>query len=378
MKNLLAAGLGILLAALLLVGGEYTAREMLARRGLSTYPLLLNNGTGDSTPAFQQNWGRTLVVSYLDPLLGFAHDPASNPLLRKGPAGFVRYPARIPGAPRIVALGGSTTDPLTPLYLNADDADPHDPYNWPRELQLLLRKRGQDAEIYNGGVAGYTSSQELLKLLRDVVHLGPDLVIAVNGINDIGNLHRMPGHPLQHKYSGLVLEHALAPAPPWLMPNAVSLAGTLFAPARRSVTGVSYGPEDDRSPETVWHDNCLAARALAEAFGMRYVVYLQPTLGVGGYSPSAREAERLAGHKPHYVPQMHAFYEGASALAASMPFCTDLSDAFARWAGGDVYLDARHYNHAGTRLLAGAILDDLVARGLLPPAAPGKATEDPQ
>ena len=72
---------------------------------------------------------------------------------------------------KIVVLGGSTTE--AELYANYITS-------WP---EFLAQKR-DDIIIYNGGVAGFTSVQECLKLLRDVIHINPDLVISYSGVND--------------------------------------------------------------------------------------------------------------------------------------------------------------------------------------------------
>lgn len=72
---------------------------------------------------------------------------------------------------RIVVLGGSTTD--AGMYGKAITS-------WP---EYLARKR-DDVVIYNGGASGFISAEECLKMLRDVVHIKPDLVISYSGIND--------------------------------------------------------------------------------------------------------------------------------------------------------------------------------------------------
>lgn len=73
---------------------------------------------------------------------------------------------------RIFILGGLTTDgALFPFK------------SW---LQFLLDKiGGKNVTIFNGGVVGYTSTQELIKLLRDVLFLKPDMVIVYDGFNDM-------------------------------------------------------------------------------------------------------------------------------------------------------------------------------------------------
>ena len=365
MKNLLALLIGLVLAGSVLVGAEYASRAVLAAHGDATYPLLYDAAAKRTAAAYQQGWGKSLVVSYLDPLLGFGHDPTSHPLLSTQYPGFVHYPSHAPGAMRIVALGGSTTDALTPLYLDAHDAVPDDPYNWPREMQRDLWGRGIDAEVFNGGVAGYFSGQQVLKLLRDVSKLQPDLILSLDGINDIGQLHRLRDHTLVHKYSASILDAVAHPRPPRVMPNSFALAALLLKGDKRPVKGVGFGLLDPGPPERIWSDNCGLADTLSHAFGARYVDYLQPTMGIGRYSGSKREAEALGRKGKGYHGQLVSYYKGARARAADMPYCTDLTGVFDEWDAGEVYLDARHYNLAGTRHIAEAIVRDLDRRGLL-------------
>ena len=75
---------------------------------------------------------------------------------------------------RIVVLGGSTSDCGYNTAVT----------NWTEWLEIILRESGCSVEVLAGGIQGYASSQELLKLIRDVLILRPDLVISFSGIND--------------------------------------------------------------------------------------------------------------------------------------------------------------------------------------------------
>ena len=125
--NLAASGIGIFAAMLILMGIEYLSSVILERSGRDALPFMFNFQSSENDPlAMQQEWGQDLVVSYTDPHLGYAHDPKSSPILGDVP-GFVRYgpsPEREDSLLRIFALGGSTTDALTPLFLDDAAADP--------------------------------------------------------------------------------------------------------------------------------------------------------------------------------------------------------------------------------------------------------------
>lgn len=92
---------------------------------------------------------------------------------------------------KIAVLGGSTTD------------DGYDTRNWAR---ILYEKWPDDAiTIYNGGTSGYTSTQELIKLERDILPLKPDLVIVYDGFND---LCENPAYPFAVPYLQSIFDFA--------------------------------------------------------------------------------------------------------------------------------------------------------------------------
>lgn len=74
----------------------------------------------------------------------------------------------------IMVVGGSTTDPL---YEGIN--------SWSFYLQEVIDNNGIAARVVNVAECGYTSSQELLVLLRDGLAVNPDVVISYSGWNDV-------------------------------------------------------------------------------------------------------------------------------------------------------------------------------------------------
>src|SRR5262245_21678741 len=72
--------------------------------------------------------------------------------------------------PIILAMGGSTTDAVQSNQ------------SWPEELSKLLAEKGISATVVNGGTGGYSTNQELLKLVRDGVEFDPDIIISYSGV----------------------------------------------------------------------------------------------------------------------------------------------------------------------------------------------------
>ena len=78
----------------------------------------------------------------------------------------------------VLTLGGSTTDPLAVEYAGLEGT-------WPDHLGEILKSRGININLLNAGVAGATSSQELLRLTTIMHERNIDLAISYSGINEV-------------------------------------------------------------------------------------------------------------------------------------------------------------------------------------------------
>jgi hypothetical protein len=90
--------------------------------------------------------------------------------------------------PFIVCLGGSTTDPFLPRL----KIDLEKNYSivangtWSEELSRMMEKEKIKGTVFCGGTSCYNVFDDLLKLLRDVLEIKPDIVISYGGVNDLG------------------------------------------------------------------------------------------------------------------------------------------------------------------------------------------------
>src|SRR5262249_27994290 len=139
----------------------------------------------------------------LDPHLAFTYGKNSPKLAAVRQKytwldGFVVYgdPSKGLQRPIILTLGGSTT------------AGVQFPNSWPEQLARMLKERNIPGTVINGAIGGYTSSQELLKLIRDGLEFQPNIVITLNGVNDALN-YGLPGHLMVQPYQENVMKVAI-------------------------------------------------------------------------------------------------------------------------------------------------------------------------
>lgn len=276
----------------------------------------------------------------LDPLLGFAYSMEDLPVSvsEKKIPGFVIIDDENDvdrEKLKIVTLGGSTTSP----YFE---------HNWPKAFKTLLDKQGIASIIYNGGVNGYSTNQELLKFIRDVLPLKPDIVISLNGINDLGFIHSIRKHPMIHPYSNFVLKSILK-------------KGIISKQKDDAVNNINLGPSIESTPVQQWERNLRIVNSLAVEFSIKYMSFLQPTLGIGGYKSNEKEGKMLQEYidnmNPRYLQEVENFYIGARKKTEKYSYMKDIVDIFA--GKENLYYNARHPNAKGYSIIANKIFNTL-------------------
>jgi lysophospholipase L1-like esterase len=297
---------------------------------------------------------------------------------------------------RIVTLGGSTTDPLGDRFSGRNGT-------WPDHLGTLAEARGQPVEIANAAVGGFSSAQELLRLLSVTAFHPVDLVIALNGINEIyleqnglyadddnlmasdiflNNVHR--GRRAIIDYDG----RTFVPCGLGVCFNSrlwqalESGIDQVFSGFRRrdpsSAEAVLLDPDTlarlDRAADQ-WSRNVDSAHAVAAVNGAAYLVFLQPTMGLDrsraeivaaieqapADDPLRSFADDLLGSA--YVERLGALYERLRERCAARTFCVDLSRPEHLPSTAEFYTDPRHPNSQGNARIAALIADHLDAVG---------------
>ena len=254
-------------------------------------------------------------LNCLDPMLGYSRK------YEDGRYGFKIY-GEDTAKKRIVAVGGSTTAHGT--YLTE---------SWPR---FLHEKMGLwDTCVYNGGISGYDSSQELLKLIRDCLPLKPSLVLSYSGYNDLVQTlpnHRRNGHP----YISLYMQDVMK---------------TIVEKDGKEIM-LGMGEESMESAAQIWINNQKMMRAVCKAFGVEYMGILQPCLAcVGeGYVFSETEKKRIAVEVSGNIEACRSFYDEIKQADVFSDWLLDGKDIFS--GATDVFYDICHIKEKGNEMIA--------------------------
>ncbi len=278
---------------------------------------------------------------YYDPVCGFNVYTETE-----GLQGFCVFgDADSPSALRIVTMGGSTTDAF--LY----------PFrSWSEFLHVLLEERGVENVVFCGGVAGYRSSEELFKIIRDGIGLAPRLVLNFSGSNDLSVFD----YPYINGYMRTVCA---------FLEQQRDRLDTRFG---MNVFGVSWGrggvktdaPPSEEAYDSFWLQNQRMIHAVCEAFGIRQLTFYQPNLCNGKKLTEFERAyilnacywgpDRMTPEQT--IRRAVAFRERVRRAAQQESWLVDLSGIFDR---EEVYLDRLHVNETGNRLIAEHMLAEM-------------------
>lgn len=273
-------------------------------------------------------------IGTLDAYLSAVSPRGDYPFYR---AGYLLWPnprRAESAAIRLLSIGNSTS-----LWPDAD---------WSRKLAALLCEGGLEIGLFHGAGKGNTSSQELIRVIRDAPAIRADAIVSLSGICDIGHLLNSKNYPFAHKYLRRILR---------------------FAAAAGLAQEITYGYPDPISPAESWCRNQRLARAAAQELGIPILVLLQPVQGYGRYEMNAEEQALFdekarvllrAIDKP-YGQCVTEFYDEVREIMARTPAAydhvVDFTDVFADCP--DAYRDHRHQSPRGVAHLAERMLPHL-------------------
>ena len=355
-------GLAVVSAAIFLAAAEGAVRLWDALRG--------------NAPGVQSDPVETLYARH--PYLPIALRPGSdyrdndtsgriNALGLRGPE---RTAARPPGAFRVICVGGSTT-------FGAGIAG--DEKTYPARLEARLREAnpGLEIEVWNAGVPGYTTAENVIYLGLRLIDFEPDIVVLYEGYNDF-KPNRHPGFVSDYSHWR---DRAVTPRRPpleWLR-----LVAKGRALAARWFTDPNSEVRDPASGQTLRRYDTVGEEGLA-AFRRNLRTMVRTASGAGARAVLAtyphpcteenlRARPELFTYLPGYLPTLtfagvrdafDRYNEAVRAVAAEEgAILADAARAIPPDA--DFFVDHVHFNARGADLFA-----EVVAGAILPAIRP--------
>lgn len=222
----------------------------------------------------------------------------------------------------ILTLGGSTTD-----YSMSELK------SWPYYLQKEHEKNGISCRVINGGIGGYYSAQEMLKLIRDGLYLEPNIVISYSGINDALGVYCDTRYPMISNY----------------LKNTVN-----NLPVTNKKIG--FGMEKQITRYKNWERNIRTMYAVCKEFDSKFYSFLQPYIFSGAYVFDQREKILFAEmHSLEEQDSVRKFYDEAKKGIGMYPYMHDFTQIFDGLSG--IYYDSAHCNEEGNQIIAKRIYE---------------------
>ena len=315
------------------------------------------------------------------PFLSVVHDHNDQCEIKGGKAsgGFVYYDTDEGSATdglTILTMGGSTTDGF---YQHFSDGN-----TYPYLLERRCIEERVGCRVINGGVGGYGSEQELIKLVSEGAVLPEDIdvVVVLDGINDIPGYNGTSAHSQTfYPYFDHILldvfftqRWLLRGKPkPWFfgfLPNLRSaieyVVGPKSLPDYTEAVYPALGERPTRISDNIdmWRHDATMMKGVADAMGARFYIFVQPTMGLKGVQsepPSDSHDESLFRTlTSDYIATINETYDGIRSYCAEMEYCVDFSQIAPPT--GNAYADPRHHNASGNEVIASSIFDVIYGR----------------
>lgn len=230
---------------------------------------------------------------------------------------------------KVVILGNSVTDPL--FYPQK---------SWPEMLWEKCREYSMDIALFNGAITDYSSSNEVVKLFRDVLLLKPDIVIS---------------------YSGFIDFRQYVPDYPYINLNLMRTSSKWQEDSRKEVI---YGVADRRSAYDRWIYNEKIMHQICQLNQISFYGVLQPWVG----SESENPCKKLQVWSDNYwsvaFPQFDKLLNNAEDFKKRIKFDVEQCDwlydftcIFSEIEDSDIFFDSIHVNEQGNKIISERVRD---------------------
>ena len=262
-----------------------------------------------------------------------------------------------PKSKKLVALGGSTTE-STYLFIKG----------WAQYLAKLLCDAGVPTIVYCGGVAGYSSSQELLKLIRDVLPLKPHMIISYSGLNDLYGYPK-PDEKIRNKRP--FITHFQVEFIQKIMEKLVETQTNLpvmhdLMWDDKGLDTVYFGLKNNMAASDTWLSNTRMMHAISQEFGIEFMSFFQPFAFNGYYEIDELQRVIYSRKSPTCITDGYEKW--------GKPYATDVARIIEEIKKYDyicdfsrlfedksaVYFDASHVYERGNVIIAKNIFDKII------------------
>ena len=281
---------------------------------------------------------------------------------------------------KILTLGGSTTDGYFKMF--------SDSKTWPYLLSKVCNMEF-NCQVVNGGVGGYSSSQELIKyLMYSELFKNFDFVISLNGINEI-NLNRGLNSKLKDEYPyHTQLQFFMTKNEKWIkqnkkkitiLPNLMSLIK--FLQKNNYETNVidliqkSKLKGDEKKENLInldynfllWKKNISILNSLSNINGSKFINFLQPTMGLDHVKIDWQKNNKDFKIYKNFINTQtkldtNYIYKKFRKTCINLEYCIDISSIAAPGGSDDLFSNARHHNEKGNQIIANKIYEILKER----------------
>lgn len=225
---------------------------------------------------------------------------------------------------KIVILGNSVTDPV--FYPQK---------SWPEMLWEKCREHAVDIAFFNGAITDYNSSNETIKLFRDVLLLEPDIVVSYSGFID---------------FREYVSDY------PYINLNLMRTSQKWQEDCKKEVI---YGMTDRRSAYDRWISNEKIMYQICQLHNICFYGILQPWIGSEGENP----CEKLQVWSDNYwsvsFPQFAKLLSNANEFKRRIKadteqntWLSDFTEIFSEINDEDIFFDSIHVNELGNQIIS--------------------------
>jgi lysophospholipase L1-like esterase len=268
--------------------------------------------------------------------------------------------------PIIVCLGGSTTFAFLAGHLSTGDWEAAG--SWPEELSRIMENKKISGTVFCGGTPAYKTSQDLLKLVRDVLEIKPDIVISYGGANDLGL--RTNGYHLYHSPHFVKAVQRNISEASFILPNLIYYTRKMLISDQnksdKSIMGDEYwGIKSEMSLYEYLIRNWKIMHEICKLHDIKFWGVLQPCVGSTEATRNNSDIltdktrDSFLNNKFWSLEQSFDNYDRIRPELAQYSYMHDFSNIFDEQSPETIYVyqytdirDVSHVNQKGNRIIA--------------------------